>query len=510
MIGTIATDEQGSKSPSTTKHRENSQAFLAESLRLGQNELLEMIAKGTPLKDILSRLMLLIEAQSSGVYCSVLLLDEDGIHIRPGAGPSLPAEYMQALDGYQIGPAVGSCGTAMFRKEMVIVSDIMHDPLWQPYKSVIAPYGFRASWSAPIFLDKETVLGTFAMYYREVRTPGPDDLRLIGVATHLAGIAIERERRERELTRHRHHLEELVEERTVELIAAKEHVETINLALSKANKDLASTLNTLSQTQAELVRRDKLAALGSLVAGVAHELNTPIGNGLVVASTLAERTHDFSIAYTQGLKRSALEKYLADANEASAILQRNLQRAADLISSFKQIAVDKTASNKQEFSLKKLITELSSPFKAPLNNQHIELTCNIPDDLTLFSLPTLLAEAIKNLLNNCLTHAFEGRSDGVINITAKSINDTYVELDIGDNGTGIPANNLQRIFDPFFTSKLGAGSSGLGLYIVHNIVCGVLNGKIEVESEIGAGTRFKIILPLMSNGTQAAQNSACD
>ncbi|MBI1773329.1 MAG: GAF domain-containing protein, partial [Burkholderiales bacterium] len=297
-------------SPAIVNSDDGEKAQLAETLRKGQNQSLEMIAKGALLTDILSHLMLLIESQAQGVYCSVLLLDDDGIHIRNGAGPSLPAEYMQALDGFEIGPTVGSCGTAMYRKEMVVVSDIMSDPLWEPYKAFIAPHGFRACWSTPIFLNKDMLLGTFAMYYREVRSPGPDDLKLIDVATHLAGIAIERNRKERELARHRDHLEELVAARKAELVVAKDRAEIINLELSKTNAELACTLNTLSLTQAELLRRDKLAALGSLVAGIAHELNTPIGNGLIVASTLAERTSDFSTTYAQGLKRSTLEKYM--------------------------------------------------------------------------------------------------------------------------------------------------------------------------------------------------------
>ncbi|MFZ6775277.1 ATP-binding protein [Undibacterium sp. Ji83W] len=468
---------------------------LAETLRRGQNQSLEMIAKGAALTDILSQLMLLIESQSQGVYCSVLLLDDDGIHIRNGAGPSLPTEYMQALDGFEIGPTVGSCGTAMYRKEMVVVSDIMSDPLWEPYKAFVAPHGFRACWSTPIFLDKNMLLGTFAMYYREVRSPGPDDLKLIDVATHLAGIAIERNRKERELARHRDHLEELVAARTAELVVAKDRAEIINLELSKTNAELACTLNTLSLTQAELLRRDKLAALGSLVAGIAHELNTPIGNGLIVASTLAERTSDFSTTYAQGLKRSTLEKYMADASEASLILQRNLQRAADLVSSFKQIAVDHTTADRQEFSVAELITEISQTFSTPMRQQSIQLTCNIADDMQISSLPALLGQAMQSLLSNCLTHAFEGRDKGSIHITAHCKADSSAEISITDNGTGIPPHNLQRIFDPFFTSKLGAGSSGLGLYIVHNIVCGVLNGKIEVESVVGNGTTFRIVLP---------------
>ncbi len=210
---------------------------LDDALLAGQSRLLEMVARGLPLRDTLDSLMLLIESQSNGVYCSVLLLDEDGIRIHPGSGPNLPAEYMAALDGFPIGPNVGSCGTAMFRKEAVIVTDIMNDPLWAPYKGLIEPHGFRACWSTPIYLKEEQVLGSFAMYYKEVRSPVVEDMRLISFATHLAGIAIERTRREHELALHRNHLEELVAARTNELM--------------KSNAELAKALDDLGLMQGE-------------------------------------------------------------------------------------------------------------------------------------------------------------------------------------------------------------------------------------------------------------------
>ena len=467
----------------------------AEVLRKGQSDMLEMVAKGQPLADRLARLMLLIESQAEGVYCSVLLLDEDGVHIRPGAGPSLPQEYMQALDGYPIGPCVGSCGTAMFRKETVIVADISSDPLWASYKGLVEPHGLRACWSTPIFLDRDLVLGSFAMYYREVRTPAAEDMRLIALATHIAGIAIERTRRERELWQHRHHLEELVEARTAELSVARERAEVSNLALSLANKDLANALHNLSVTQEELVRRDKLAALGSLVAGVAHELNTPIGNCLVVASTLADRTTGFAGEYARGLKRSALESYMGDASQASDILVRNLQRAADLVSSFKQIAVDQASSKRRKFLLSDFMMEIMLTLSPMLVKTPFSISRHIPDGLMMDSYPGPLGQVVTNLVGNCLVHAFHGRSSGNIRIAAETHQDGWVELSVSDDGVGIPAENLKRIYDPFFTTKLGAGGSGLGLHVTHNIVLGILGGRIAVASELGKGSSFMLSLP---------------
>lgn len=473
---------------------------LAEALHAGQARLLEMIAKGAPLKDTLDSLMLLIESQSEGLYCSVLLLDEDGIHIHPGSGPNLPPSYMAALEGYAIGPEVGSCGTAMYRKEPVIVTDLLEDPLWAPYKALVEPHGFRACWSTPILLEKNVVLGTFAMYYKEVRSPGPKELELTGVATHIAGIAIERKRREDELDRYHHHLEDLVRQRTAELTAAKEKAEEGMAALSKANQELAGALNSLSIAQEELVRSKKLAALGSLVAGIAHELNTPIGNSLMAVSTLTDHGRTLANSYAKGggIKRSELESFIGDTNEAGEILLRNLTRAASLIDSFKQVAVDQAGSARRLFLLDEAVAEVLLSLRPALDRNGIFVQQDIPNGLQFDSYPGPLGQVLFNLVNNALVHAFDGRLTGRISVVARPKQEGWVELSVEDDGAGIPAGSLDRIFDPFFTTRLGMGGCGLGLNITHNIVSGVLGGRIGVKSEAGAGATFTLALPLVA------------
>jgi GAF domain-containing protein len=162
-----------------------------EEFRLGQGRILEMIATNAPLSDILSRLVRLIESQAPGMLGSVLLLSEDGDHIRHGAAPSLPEDYLKAIDGLPIGPKNGSCGTAMYRGEPVIVTDIASDPLWEDYRQYAAPAGLRACWSIPILSGRGKVLGSFAMYYREPRKPTGAEAGFTEVATRIAGLAIE-------------------------------------------------------------------------------------------------------------------------------------------------------------------------------------------------------------------------------------------------------------------------------------------------------------------------------
>jgi len=171
----------------------------AETVRDGESRILEMIARDAPLEESLEQLVRVVEAQFANLLCSILLLDEDGQHVRHGAAPSLPKPYVKAIDGLCIGPMAGSCGTAMYRREPVVVTDILQDPLWEAYRGVVEPFGFRACWSTPILAHSGKPLGSFAMYYREPRSPSPAETHALTMATHLAGIAIERKRAEETL-----------------------------------------------------------------------------------------------------------------------------------------------------------------------------------------------------------------------------------------------------------------------------------------------------------------------
>jgi PAS domain S-box-containing protein len=288
-------------------------------------------------------------------------------------------------------------------------------------------------------------------------------------------------------------LEERVIERTEEL--------------QQANQELESTLDTLNMAQEELVRSEKLAALGALVAGIAHELNTPIGNSLMVASTLVDRTRALSKNFQEGLKRSLLEQYIGDASKAGDILERNLSRAANLVTRFKQVAVDQTSSQRREFSLAEVVAEIILTLSPTIKKTYFAVEQDIPEDLMMDSYPGPLGQVLTNLINNAFLHGFEGRNAGIVMIEAQSVGDDYIELTIRDNGIGIPPANLNRIFDPFFTTKLGAGGSGLGLPITHNIVSSVLGGRIRLQSEVDVGTTFVLVLPLTAPQIQPEEEA---
>jgi len=278
----------------------------------------------------------------------------------------------------------------------------------------------------------------------------------------------ERKRAEAELARHREHLEDLVAERTAEL----------------------------RQAMNQLVQSEKLAALGHLVAGVAHELNTPLGNARVIASTLGEHLREFAAAAESGsLRRSQLETFLDRGWEAVDLLERNAARAADLIGHFKQVAVDQTSARRRRFSLRQTVEELLATLQPQFKRTAHRIELDIPPDITLDSYPGPLEQVIANLVGNSLTHGFAGIEAGVIHIRAALLDTDRVQLDYADDGIGIPEPILHRIFEPFFTTRLGQGGSGLGLYIVYNLVTGVLGGAVHAERAPGGGATFTLILP---------------
>lgn len=266
-------------------------------------------------------------------------------------------------------------------------------------------------------------------------------------------------------------------------------------SLKESNRQLQETLETLGRAKNDLVRSEKLAALGALVAGVAHEMNTPIGNSLTVASTLGERTHEIHQCFASGnLKRSDLADYLDAADRAGEMLVHSMQRAHDLIVNFKQVAVDQTSENRREFDLAAIIEENLLVLRPGFKRLPYKIELKVPSGIEMNSYPGPLGQVISNIIANAMQHAFEGMTAGILSVAAEP-DGGQVRLIIEDNGIGMDDAVRQHAFDPFFTTKFGKGGSGLGLHIVFNIVSGVLGGKIDLESTPGRGSRFVVTLP---------------
>ena len=292
----------------------------------------------------------------------------------------------------------------------------------------------------------------------------------------------ERKQREREIRELNSHLEQRVAERTADLQAALEH---------------------LKHAQAELLQNEKLASLGALVAGVAHELNTPIGNAVTVSSSLLDAHRQFTALTATGLTRRALQDFLNDVGEGSQIIERNLSRAADLISSFKQLAVDQTSYQRRQFQLSDVVHEITLAMKPALRRTAIVLKVSISDGLVLDSYPGPLGQILMNLINNALVHAYSDNAKGTVHLQAVPSEAGWISLSVKDDGCGMAPATQKKIFDPFYTTRLGKGGSGLGLHIVHTLTTGILGGRIEVRSEPHVGSEFLLHLP-----TQAPNDDA--
>ncbi|MDY7537361.1 ATP-binding protein [Undibacterium sp. RTI2.2] len=327
--------------------------------------------------------------------------------------------------------------------------------------------------------SKEIVSGR---YERNVKVSGTDELAIMASNFNLMAEAVQT--KIREITELNRTLETRVSQRTKEL--------------EEANRLLGKNFDQLKETQTQLIKSEKLASLGALVAGVSHELNTPIGNALTVSTTLSHKTGEVKQVYQHGqIKKSTLDEFLIAAEEAGDLLSKNLLRASELIISFKTVAVDQTSEQRRRFNLLQTMSELAVTLRPTLKKTKLIYEIQISEDILLDSYPGPLIQVITNLFNNAIVHAFEGRDIGVMSLSGGQdpTDPSFVVLTFKDDGIGIQQNNLEKIFDPFYTTKLGQGGSGLGLNICYNIVEGLLGGHISVSSELGVGTQFKIRIP---------------
>ncbi|MBU4473706.1 MAG: PAS domain-containing sensor histidine kinase, partial [Proteobacteria bacterium] len=264
--------------------------------------------------------------------------------------------------------------------------------------------------------------------------------------------------------------------------------------LEQAKDDLEHSLAELNRTQEELILSEKLAALGSLVAGVAHEINTPLGTGVTACSFLVDRIAELDALFSRGeLKKSDLEQFLDDGRESSASTLANLNRAAGLISSFKQVAADQSSEMPRQFNLHTYVDEVLSSLR-PRYKHTGHTVENLCPDVELFSYPGAFVQIITNLLINALTHAYGPDDSGHIRIGGRLDGDMVI-FTFSDDGVGIHESVRDRIFEPFVTTRRGSGGTGLGLHIIFNVVNKVLGGTIRCTTGPGEGTSYAITIP---------------
>jgi PAS domain S-box-containing protein len=405
----------------------------AQALLIGEKRILEMVAKGDSLETVLEALCLFVEDQSSGVLSSILLLDPNGSCLRHGAAPSLPKSYTEAIDGAAIGPRVGSCGTAAYRAEQVVVSDIARDPLWTDYKDLALAHGLRACWSTPIISSEGKVLGTFAMYHREPGSPSPQEHDLIEQITHLAGVALERKRTE----------------------------------------------DALRQAQANLAHVSRVTTMGELTASLAHEVNQPIAAAVTNANTCLR----WLAASTPNLE---------EARAAAMRIVKDGTRAAEIISRIR-LLFKKGTPERELVDVNEVIREMIVLLRGEATRYSISFRTELGVDLPqVMGDRVQLQQVFMNLMLNGIEAMKDLGSTGELTINLRQAEDGQLLISVSDTGVGLPAQQKDQIFNAFFTTK--AHGTGMGLSISRSIVESH-GGRLWATANPGRGATFHLTLP---------------
>jgi PAS domain S-box-containing protein len=559
-VVTPITDVEGAVVQLLVISRDVTERRREEAFRAAQHQVLEMIATGTPLPTVLESLTRLVESQSDGMLCTVLLLDDDGITVQHGAAPSLPADYVRAINGLAIGPRSGLCGTAaMYFGKRMIVSDILNDPLWEDYRDLARRFGLRACWSMPIFSPQRKVLGSFAMYYGEPRQPGDEELRLIETAADIARIAIEQQRAHQALQHSEARVQAILRAipdwmfvTTVDGVLLDHHakdVSKLHVPPSEfLNKNIREVLpppvsEALAQAferasasdepekveytlgfegvdrfyEATIVRCDGdkiLSIVRDITARKEAELEADAQRRQLAhlsrVATLGELSgalaHELSQPLTAVLTnaqaaRRFLERHPLDVEQLRAALDdiiRNDKRAGTVIDRLRAL-LRKEETARQPVDIGDVVREVIDLAYGELMSRRV-----IVKSVLSPTIPAVLGDRVQ--LQQVVLNLVLNACDAMNNTQATKrhlrlstrVDDGFVELAVSDRGSGIPDGQLERVFEPFVTFR--EHGLGLGLAISRSIVT-AHGGSIRAENNADGGATFRCLLPVAAAGS---------
>ena len=527
-----------------------------EALRARQHQVLELIATGAPLPAVLDSIVHLVESEAEGMACTVLLLDEDGATVQHGAAPSMPDGYLQALRGLSIGPKAGSCGTAMYRGEPVIVVDVLTDPLWEDYTDLAAQFGFRACWSTPIFSPERKVLGSLAMYYAQPRAPRDAERRLIDVAADIARIAIEQRRAYQALEHSEARTRAILRAIPDWMFLTTFDGVFLDFHAQDTSKLYAPPAAFIGRAIREVLPAPVAHALaGAFTRAIAsnepekieYTLDTGAGEGFFEAvvvtcdgdkilsmvrditdrkraqleadshrqelahlgrvATLVELSgtmaHELSQPLTAVLSNAQAARRLLDREppdvdqirDAIDDIIRNDKRAGAVIEHLRSL-LRKGDSTRQPVDLNDVVRETLDLAVGELLSRRVPVTWALADAIPFVQADRVqLQQVVLNLVMNACD-AMDGTPAAGRRLVLTTANGNgFVRLAVTDRGRGIPDGQLERVFEPFVTFR--DQGLGLGLAISRSIVTDH-GGSIRAENNPDGGATFHCALPVIA------------
>ena len=449
---------------------------LISRLESGRAAVLKRMVEGANLEEVMNLLCEKAEIYNPLMKCSVLRLDATDQTLHPLASVSLPKRYCDALEGLQIGQGVGSCGTAAFSAERVIVEDINTHPYWSQYKELALDAGLQACWSEPVIGKAGRVLGTFAMYYSEPCTPVKEDLKFIETSARLAAVVFEHVEMQDQLKQVNDQLSRTVDER--------------NKQLEILNQDLNQLLTKQEVERHKSVNIERATVTKKLLSGFAHEVNTPIGIATTSVSYAGQQAKKLLADIEAGrLTKGGAMDALGAILESASLCEESLNKTAALIAQFREIDTAQAENTDNRFCMVEFLDDL----KATIDNRGLNLSFDVESQPGIeCHSKTALWQVLNQLIDNSIEHGFRPEKHGSIGIHVARLPQGIV-INYQDDGCGIDKAKRKDVFEPFFSTQRNSGRVGLGLNVIYNTIVNVYHGKVRLlDSPVGV--RYEIIL----------------